>query len=82
MAMGMRPAGSPAGSNFAALPYAEAPALAQMLRSGPETFGRLGLKFLLLTAARSGEVRGAVWSEIDHDARTWTNMSFHSAIAR
>ncbi|MEQ9039413.1 MAG: integrase arm-type DNA-binding domain-containing protein [Silicimonas sp.] len=30
------------------------------------------LEFLALTAARSGEVRGATWSEIDLDARLWT----------
>lgn len=30
------------------------------------------LEFLALTAARSGEVRGAVWSEIDLVARVWT----------
>ncbi|AGA33767.1 Integrase [Thioalkalivibrio nitratireducens DSM 14787] len=30
------------------------------------------LEFLILTAARSGEVRGATWAEIDLQARTWT----------
>ncbi|MGD2117861.1 MAG: integrase arm-type DNA-binding domain-containing protein [Chromatiales bacterium] len=30
------------------------------------------LEFLILTATRSGEVRGAVWDEIDLDAKTWT----------
>jgi integrase len=30
------------------------------------------LEFTLLTAARSGEARGATWSEIDLDARLWT----------
>ena len=30
------------------------------------------LQFLILTAARSGEVRGAVWSEIDLDLGLWT----------
>lgn len=29
------------------------------------------LAFLTLTAARSGEVRGAIWSEIDVDQRLW-----------
>ncbi|MYE07052.1 MAG: site-specific integrase, partial [Chloroflexi bacterium] len=33
---------------------------------------RLCLRFLILTAARSGEARGARWSEIDLDRRTWT----------
>lgn len=30
------------------------------------------LQFAALTAARSGEVRGATWSEIDMDKATWT----------
>lgn len=30
------------------------------------------LEFLILTAARSGEIRGATWDEIDLEARTWT----------
>lgn len=30
------------------------------------------LQFLILTAARSGEIRGATWDEIDFDARVWT----------
>jgi integrase len=34
--------------------------------------GALALEFLLLTVARSGEVRGAVWSEIDLGAGVWT----------
>ena len=29
------------------------------------------LRFLILTAARSGEVRGATWAEIDLEAREW-----------
>ena len=29
-------------------------------------------KFLVLTAARSGEVRGARWDEMDSEARVWT----------
>ncbi|MEQ9447583.1 MAG: tyrosine-type recombinase/integrase, partial [Rhodospirillaceae bacterium] len=33
---------------------------------------RLALEFLILTAARSGEVRGARWSEIDFSSETWT----------
>ncbi|WP_112875153.1 tyrosine-type recombinase/integrase [Paracoccus endophyticus] len=32
----------------------------------------LALRFAALTAARSGEVRGALWSEIDPEARVWT----------
>jgi integrase len=33
---------------------------------------RLLLKFLILTAARCCEARGALWNEIDLTARTWT----------
>jgi integrase len=34
--------------------------------------GRLALEFLILTAARVGEVRGAAWREIDAEGRLWT----------
>lgn len=33
---------------------------------------RLALKFLILTACRSGEVRGARWEEIDFERAIWT----------
>lgn len=33
---------------------------------------RLAFEFLVLTAARSGEVRGARWLEIDLSNRLWT----------
>ena len=33
---------------------------------------KLAFELLVLTAARSGEVRGAVWSEIDRDGAVWT----------
>ncbi|PZQ78241.1 Prophage integrase IntA [Xylophilus ampelinus] len=32
---------------------------------------RLALEFTVLTAARSGETRGALWTEIDWDTRCW-----------
>lgn len=34
--------------------------------------GAKALEFLILTAARSGEVRGATWAEIDLKEKTWT----------
>ncbi|MDD4978725.1 MAG: tyrosine-type recombinase/integrase [Gallionella sp.] len=37
-----------------------------------EGMGARALEFAILTAARSGEVRGARWSEIDLDDATWT----------
>jgi integrase len=56
---------------FAAMPYAELPAFMSELKAGTPTVGRLALQFLILTAARSGEVRGAKWEEIDLDKAQW-----------
>lgn len=36
-----------------------------------EGMGARALEFAILTAARSGEVRGATWAEIDREARAW-----------
>lgn len=57
--------------HHAAMPYADVPAFIARLRTAPG-MGAKALEFAILTAARSGEVRGAKWSEIDVDARTWT----------
>lgn len=37
-----------------------------------EGFGARALEFAALTAARSGDVRGAAWDEIDLEAKIWT----------
>ncbi len=58
-------------THFAALPYADCPNLMAELDQS-DTAGRLALRFTILTAARSGEVRGASWNEIDLDARLWS----------
>ena len=34
-------------------------------------FGAIALRFAILTAARSQEVRGALWSEIDFEGKLW-----------
>lgn len=57
-------------SHHAALPYADLPALWKRLTAA-DGMGALALRFCILTAARSGEVRGAVWSEIDLHGATW-----------
>lgn len=49
--------------HFASLPHEEVAALVTKLAAS-DTAGRLALRFLILTAARSGEVRGATWDEI------------------
>jgi len=54
-----------------ALPYAELPAFWQKL-TAQLGMGAQALRFAILTAARSGEVRGATWSEIDFEQATWT----------
>ncbi|MCY4121138.1 MAG: site-specific integrase [Acidobacteria bacterium] len=56
-----------------ALPHAEvAEAVATVRASGATTAAKLAFEFLVLTAARSGEVRLARWDEIDLDAEVWT----------
>ena len=40
--------------------------------SKKNTVSSLSLRFLLLTAARNGESRGALWSEIDHKDNIWS----------
>ncbi len=54
-----------------ALPYAELPAFMAELRSR-ESMGRLALEAVILTAARSGEVRLATWDELDLEGALWT----------
>jgi len=50
--------------HFRALPYAAIPALWTRLLA-VEGIGAPAVRFLILTAARSGEVRGMTWNEID-----------------
>ena len=47
------------------------PAFVAKLRER-EAIAALALEFAILTAARSGEVIGARWTEIDPDAKVWT----------
>jgi integrase len=54
-----------------AMPYAGVPAFIKALRAREAVSAR-ALEFLILTAARSGEVRGATWDEIDLEKATWT----------
>ncbi|MDC8755647.1 tyrosine-type recombinase/integrase [Erythrobacter sp. sf7] len=54
-----------------AMPYAEVPAFIAALRER-EALAALALEFLILTAARSGEVIGARWSEVDLAKAIWT----------
>lgn len=59
------------GDNHPALNLDDAPAWFAALQAR-EGFGARALEFVALTAARSGEVRGAAWAEIDLDRALWT----------
>lgn len=61
----------PETRGFAAVPYAEVPALVASELAKEETSARLALLFTMLTAARSGEVRLARWEQIDEAAAIW-----------
>jgi integrase len=83
-ANGMRPTEAPMRSvsrvlprqprqdgHFAAMPYDAVPSFMVHLHARLSV-PRLALAFLILTASRSGEVRGTKWNEIDLEARLWT----------
>ena len=70
------PKGHHRSAHHPALPYADLPNFLTFLRN-PEActsqaVTRLALEFLILTAARTGEVRGMTWAEVDLDSATWT----------
>ena len=59
--------------HHAAVPHGEVAAgLAAVDASGAWIGAKLGLRFLVFTAARSAEVRGATWDEIDLGRAVWT----------
>ena len=62
-----------ADGHYEAMPWGDVPGFVRTMHAsekGSEGV-KLALEFLILTAARSGEVRGALWSEIDRDAKLW-----------
>lgn len=56
--------------HHAALPYGEMGMFMTELRTRTGILAR-ALEFSILTVARSGEIRGAEWDEIDLKAKTW-----------
>ena len=59
-------------AHFRALPYIEIPAALDTVDASPASMAaKLCLRFLILTAARSGEARGATWNEIGMEGREW-----------
>src|SRR5215471_9868403 len=56
--------------HFRAMEFRDLPAfMAELCRV--DTIGAVALRFLILTAARTGEVLGARWAEIDWTGKTW-----------
>jgi integrase len=55
--------------HHAAMPYKDVPAFIEQL-PGKDAMAARGLEFLILTAARSGEVLGATWQEMDLEKRS------------
>ena len=67
------PKASGVQKHMRALPHAEvAAALAKVRASGAWPATKLAFEFLVLTAARSGEVRHATWDEVDLGRAVWT----------
>lgn len=60
------------GGHFAAMPFSDVPAFFATEQAKEKAASRTALLFVILTAARSGEVRQATWEQIDLEARTWT----------
>ncbi len=56
--------------HFTALPYDELPDLMRRLEA-VEGVAAFALRFLILTAARSGEVRAMTWAEVDLENKVW-----------
>ncbi len=54
-----------------AMPFDDVPAFVKTVRS-MEGLAPVALEFAILTAARTGEVLGAKWAEIDVEKRLWT----------
>jgi integrase len=57
-------------NHHAALPYAAVPAFVEALRQR-EGMAARALEFAIFTAARTGEVIGAKWDELDLNAAVW-----------
>ncbi len=65
------PAQRRAIQHFPAMPYDQVPAFIAKLKER-EASTALCLRFIILTAVRSSEARGARWDEIDLQAKVWT----------
>jgi integrase len=67
--------------HHAAMPYEEVAAFIAKLRARENT-SALALELCILTAARSGEILGMRWSEVDFDKKIWTVPAARMKAAR
>lgn len=70
------------GKHHPAMPYVEVSAFLTRLRASGGVWGRLALEFVILTAARSQEVRRAAWNEFDLENGLWTVPAEHMKMKR
>ena len=69
---GALPAQPAVKAHFRTLPFQDVGAALETIEaSGASLAAKLCLRFVVVTAARSGEAREATWSEIDEDDRVW-----------
>ncbi len=81
--LGVLPKAKPDVTHHRALPYAAIPAVLRSVElSTAYTLTKLALRFLALTAVRSGEVRGLRWTELDLPGALWTIPSDRTKTAR
>ena len=61
-------------AHYAALPFDQVPDCLRTIEAatGASDVVRACFRYMVMTACRAGEARGARWSEIDLDAATWT----------
>ncbi|BCH12108.1 integrase [Mesorhizobium sp. 131-3-5] len=57
--------------HHSAMPYGDVPAFVKRLRAS-DAMSAKAMDFLILTAARSGEVLGMKWGEVDLQEKLWT----------
>ena len=58
--------------HFRALHYQDVAGALEIIERSGITTAKLAFRFLVLTAARSGEVRSVIWDNIDLENRIWT----------
>ena len=59
-------------AHLRALPYQEVGSALQVVKASQASISaKLCFRFLVLTAARSGEARGAIWDEVDLQGEVW-----------